>query len=74
MAVAFSRALAILTVAASDLACNQLLGIEGATVGCVFDDHCGPAESCFASVCQALRPGDAGAPDASDAASGTEGR
>ena len=57
-----------LTLATSALACNQWLGIEAATVGCVSDDHCGTAESCLASVCQALTP-DAGTPDAGDAAS-----
>lgn len=67
------RALTILTVAVSELACNQLLGIEGAGLGCVSDDHCGPTESCLASVCLALTP-DAGAPDASDAASGEQPR
>jgi hypothetical protein len=68
MATPRRRTLAIWTVAASQLACNELLDIEGATVGCVVDDHCGPTESCLASVCQALRP-DAGAADASDASS-----
>jgi hypothetical protein len=62
------RAAALLGVA-SALSCNQLLGIEGASVGCVSDVHCGPSESCLASVCQTLRPEDAGAFDAGDAAS-----
>lgn len=56
-----------LGLAVATFTCNQLLGIEGATVGCVSDVHCGPTESCLASVCQSLRPDDGGALDAGDA-------
>lgn len=49
----------VLVLAAT--ACNQLLGIEGARVGCLSDDHCGARESCLERVCAALRS------DASDA-------